>query len=94
MFKHIMMPVINIDDLEDAIKEKYHYKFKHDLRQLLFDTGYMNDVYVSYSFDEDLVWEGKPWQNESRIKEENIVRQFLREYFKGEYDEVLVDVMW
>ena len=26
MFKHEMMPVINIDDLEDAIKEKYNYR--------------------------------------------------------------------
>ena len=94
MFKHEMMPVIEIDDLEDAIKEKYNYEFKHNLRQLLFDTGYMNDVFVRYWFDEDLVWEGKPWQNESHIEEENIVRRFLREHFKGEYDAVLVDVCW
>lgn len=94
MLKHEMMPVINIDELEDAICEKYNYKFQHNLRQLLFDTGFMNDVFVRYWFDEDIVYKGLPWQNESHIKEQNLVNRFLREYFKGEYDAVLVDVTW
>ncbi len=94
MLKHEMMPVINIDELEDAICEKYHYRFQHNLRQLLFDTGFMNDVFVRYWFDEDIVYKGLPWQNENHIKEQNLVNQFLREYFHGEYDAVLVDVTW
>ena len=90
-----MEPVVSIDELKDAVVGATGYKFQTDFRQLLFDyNNYMNDVYVGYYFDEDEKYLYPSWQNETKIKERNLVNQFLREMLGDEFERIIIDVSW
>ena len=43
--RHWMMPVINADDLEDAINLQYGEGTIEEIRNLLFGDDYYNDCY-------------------------------------------------
>lgn len=89
-----MRPVIDIYSLTDALEEKYHWGLEsHEVCQLMFNDEYVNDSYKSYGYSQDEKYEGYPWQSESRIGFQNMIKQFLREAIPG-HTRVLVDVSW
>ena len=50
--KYTIMPVIWVDDLEDALIARYGPEFKNDydnLRDVMFDDNYMNRGQISCS---------------------------------------------
>lgn len=85
-----LRPVISIDELQRCIEIDTGHKFEKDFRELLFSDCYMNDVYCSYYFADDV----GSWVCESRAKELRLVNKFLQENFGPEYDSILVDVSW
>ena len=89
-----MEPVVSIDELKDAVVDATGHEFQTNFRQLLFDDRFMNDVYVGYYFDEDEEYLHPSWQNETKIKERNLVNQFLREILGDEFERIIIDVSW
>ena len=91
-----MMPAFWVEDLKEALTIQYGREFMDevgDLRNFLFDTNYMNDVYVEYGFDEIEEYTGEEWQDENHIRLENCIKTFLKDIFP-DHDYVLIDVMW
>lgn len=91
-----MMPAFWVEDLKEALTIQYGREFMDevgDLRNFLFDTNYMNDVYVEYGFDEIEEYTGEEWQDENHIRLENCIKTFLKDIFPN-HDSVLIDVMW
>lgn len=89
-------PIIDISDLEREVIAQ-HPEVESDIknyeiREIMFDDDYDNDCYKSYFFDEDVEYK-YPWQNEEKIKIENIIRACLREVLPDE-DHVIIDVSW
>ena len=89
-------PVIDIIDLEREVIARYPELEKdieyYEIRAIMFDDDYNNDCYKEYFFGEDYKYE-YPWQNEEKIKIENIIRAYLREVLPDE-DHVIIDVSW
>lgn len=92
--KYRMCPVIEIDELEKCVSAATGREFQTEFRQLLFDDCYMNDVYVSHYFMDDVKYQNCSWQDPVKIEELNLVNKFLRENFAPEYESILVDVSW
>ena len=89
-------PVIDIIDLERDIIAR-HPELESDIeyfeiRAIMFDDDYNNDCYKAYFFGEDVEYKYS-WQNEEKIKIENIIRAYLREVLPDE-DHVSIDVSW
>lgn len=94
--KHEMMPVVDANDLYDAVVAQYGPAFSDEvdvIANLLFDTDYQNYSYKRYSFKNLLTYEGHFWEDENQIRLENCVRSVLQDAFPN-YDAVLIDVSW
>lgn len=91
MALYTMYPVIDIRDLEDAVNRQFGVDL--ELRPLLFNDYYANDSYKRYWYDEIEEYEGHEWQDERQIREENLVKTYLRDILP-DYDAVLIDVSW
>lgn len=92
---YAIYPVIDINDLADEL----HLQFGIDmdgaeLSNFLFNEEYMNDCYKYYYYDEELVYEGKFWQNEENIRIRNCINSILQDTMPPDYVAVLVDVSW
>lgn len=88
---YTMYPVIDVHDLEDAVNKQFGVNL--ELRSLLFNDDYCNDSYKRYWYDEMEEYEGKEWQDEQQIREENMVKAYLKDILP-DYDAVLIDVSW
>ena len=91
------LPVINIDDLQEAIELQYgEDTFKeHELRSLLFGACYSNDSFKRYSW-EDAPYEynkGYSWTTEEKVRLENLVAGYLADIIPNQ-KEVLIDIRW
>ena len=93
MSKHIMMPVIAIEDLEDEIQRQFDVDVEGELSNILFGTEYMNDCYKRYYFRDDEEYHGYDWEDEEKIRIRNLVNTYLRDTIP-DYDTILVDVSW
>lgn len=90
-----VLPVFEIDELEDALKIEYGEDFIAEiqsefgsLRQLLFDDRYINDVCIKYSFKTL----SKEKTTQARL--ENCVKTFLMSVIPEAYPQVIIDVTW
>ena len=89
---HIMMPVVDVDELEGAVNAQFGCEIT-EMRTLLFSDDFNNDSYQSFWYGEMEVFEGHSWQNEERIRLRNLVRAYLQDTIP-DHDRVLVDVSW
>ena len=90
---YTMYPVIDVTDLEDAIRIQFGVDVEGEMRNILFDDDYMNDCYKSYFFADDEEYTGASWQNEEHIRIRNLVNAYLRDILP-DYERVLIDVTW
>lgn len=90
---YTMCPVIDVTDLEDAIRIQFGVDVEGEMRNILFCDDYMNDCYKSYCFADDEVYEYPAWQNEEHIRIRNLVNAYLRDILP-DYERVLIDVTW
>ena len=93
MSKHIMMPVIAIEDLEDEVKRQFDVDVEGELNNILFGTDYINDCYKRYYFRDDEEYHGYDWEDEEEIRICNLVNAYLRDTVPN-YDAILIDVSW
>lgn len=84
MAKYELRPVMNIDDLEDAIS--INYGVRYDLRQLFFEGDFMNDCFKSLYFGEDV---DEDWSD--NYMQMNVVFSYLRDTVP-DYNSILLDV--
>ena len=89
---HVMMPVVDVSELEDAVNTQFGCEIA-EMRNLLFSDDFNNDSYQSFWYGKMEVFEGRPWQNEEQIRLRNLVRTYLQDTIP-DYDRVLVDVSW
>ena len=97
--KYKTVPCFWVGDLENALEAQYGSEFIQeiltkfgDLRHLMFDDYYMNDVCCKYYIYEIEEYEDQSWQDEAHIRLENCIKIFLRDMFPN-CDYVIVDVM-
>ena len=90
---YTMYPVIDVTDLEDAIRIQFGVNVENEMRNILFGDDYMNDCYKSYYFANDEKYTGAFWQNEEHIRIRNLVNAYLRDILP-DYERVLIDVSW
>lgn len=91
----LVLPVLGIDELEDALKIQYGEDFIAEiqsecgsLRQLLFDDCYTNDVCIKYSFR--TLSKGETIQD----RLENCIKTFLIDIIPEAYPQVIIDITW
>lgn len=89
-------PVIDIIDLEEEVIAR-HPELESDIenyeiREIMFNDDYNNDSYKSYFFGEDVEYKYS-WQNEKKVKIENVIRAYLREVLPDE-ERVIIDISW
>lgn len=89
---YTMYPVIDVTDLEDAIRIQFGVDVEGEMRNILFGDDYMNDCYKSYCFEDDEVYESE-WQDEEGIRIRNLVNAYLRDILP-DYTHVLIDMTW
>lgn len=89
---HVMMPVVDVSELEDAVNAQFGCEIA-EMRNLLFSDDFNNDSYQSFWYGKMEVFEGRSWQNEEQIRLRNLVRTYLQDTIP-DYDRVLVDVSW
>lgn len=89
---YTMMPVVDADELQDAVNMQFGCEIT-DMRNLLFSDDYSNDSYQSFWYGQMEIFEGRSWQNEEQIRLRNLVRVYLQDTIP-EHDRVLVDVSW
>ena len=90
---YTMFPVIDVSDLEDAIRIQFGVDVDGEMRNILFGDEYVNDCYKSYYFADDEEYVGDVYQNEEEIRIRNLVNAYLRDILP-DYERVLVDVTW
>ena len=90
---YTMYPVIDVTDLEDAIRIQFGVDVEDEMRNILFGDDYQNDCYKSYYFADDEEYTGESWQDEEEIRIRNLVNAYLRDILP-DYERVLVDVTW
>ena len=86
--------------MENALKSQYgpefiqeiHIKYD-DIRCLMFDDFYTNDVCYKYHIDEMEEYNGYSWQDEAHIRLENCIKTFLRDIFPN-FDYVAINIIW
>lgn len=98
--KYTMMPVIWVGDLEEALKAQYGPDFLNwddNLRNILFDDSYCNDVAKQLNILDVEEWDDSfleyEWFNERHWRIRNCVLTFLQDLFPGQ-EYVMIDVMW
>lgn len=79
-----MKPVINSNDLEEAIKAQYDLDLC--IPEVLFPEDFTNDCFKEYYYKDARKFE--LWETD-----ELYVRQYLRETFP-QYDSILVKISW
>lgn len=89
---HTMMPVVDVDELEDAVNAQFGCEIA-EMRNLLFSDDFSNDSYQSFWYGQMEIFEGRSWQNEEKIRLRNLVRAYLQDTIP-DYDRVLVNVSW
>ena len=90
---YTMYPVIDVTDLEDAIRIQFGVDVEDEMRNILFGDDYQNDCYKSYYFGDDEEYTGESWQDEEEISIRNLVNAYLRDTLPN-YERVLIDVTW
>ena len=90
--KYEKIPVIDIEDLREAVNHQYNI-YIDDIRALLFDTDYMNDSYKRYRLNDQEQYSGFWWQDEESIRLKNCVNAFLTDMFP-DVDYILIDISW
>ena len=88
-----MMPVVNADDLEDAVNLQYGEGAIEEIRNLLFGDDYSNDCYKSFYYGDLTVYNGKSWENEEEIRRINLIKTYLQDTIPN-YEIVLINVEW
>ena len=78
-----MVPIVNADDLADAVNVQFNCDVG-DIRELLFSNGY--DIYTAESFCFDEMENGE----DKDVVLRNLVRAYLQDALPG-YDFVMVD---
>lgn len=91
--KYEILPVIDVHDLEDALKLQFDMDFDNDIRLFLFYDNFMNDCYKSFSFKDLEEYKGFSWQDEEDISKKNAIKVFLKDLFP-QYDSCIIDVSW
>ena len=99
--KYTIMPVIWVGDLEKALRLHYGPDFlvqgEDNLRNILFDDQYCNDVAKSLNIWDIEEWDDSfleyEWFNERHWRIRNRVLIFLQKMFP-DYRCVMIDVMW
>ena len=89
---YTMMPVVDADELEEAVNTQFGCEID-DIRNLLFDDEYNNDSYMSFWYGAMEVYQGRIHQNEERIRLRNLVCTYLQDVIP-DHDRVLIDVSW
>ena len=89
---HIMMPVVDVDELEDAVNTQFGCEIDK-MRNLLFDDDYNNDSYRSFWYGQMEEYKYPTWQDEEKIRLRNLVRAYLQDTIP-DYNRVLIDVSW
>ena len=92
MLKYSMRPAFWVDDLAREMKELHPEENWDNLRQVMFYDQYMNDVYVNFYFGDPWKYTGEEWEDETRCRMLNYIREYLMSIFPGQ-EEVLVDVI-
>lgn len=90
---YTMYPVIDVTDLEDAIRIQFGVDVEDEMRNILFGDDYQNDCYKSYCFADDEEYTGESCQNEEHIRIRNLLNAYLRDILP-DYERVLIDVTW
>ena len=98
MLKYKTMPVIWVGDLENALKERYGENFlswDDNLRNILFDDDYCNDVAKQLYILDIEEWEDwfAEFEDKRRFDIKNQVKLFLQTIFPNE-ESVMIDIMW
>ena len=88
-----MMPVVNADELEDAINLQYGESTIDGIRSLLFSDDYYNDCYKSFYYGDLTAYNSKSWENEEEIRLINLVKTYLQDTIP-DYEVVLIDISW
>ena len=92
MIKEKWMPVVDVSDIEAELRVKgVDRKYADNVRNMLFDDQYINDVYVSYYIADDVCEEYYCDKEETKVIQ--MVLDMLREVYPNS-DRVLVDVSW
>ena len=95
--KYTFVPIIKIDDLEKDLILQFGEDFLggEELRNIMFDTSYINDVYCSYSWEYLSEGEDAPdyCDDEECNRINRCIMSFLKDTFP-DYTKVLVDVSW
>ena len=89
---YTMRPVIDVDELEDAVNQQFGCEIS-DLAALLFGDEYYNDSYKSLYYGSLEVYRGRPWESEEKTRLRNLVYTYLKDILP-DYDSVLVNVSW
>lgn len=89
---YTMRPVIDVDELEDAVNQRFGCEIA-ELANLLFGDEYYNDSYKCLYYDRLEVYRGRAWENEEKIRLRNLVYTYLKEILP-DYDSVLVNLSW
>ena len=74
------LPVIEITELEYALKKKYGRNIlkNYDLAEVLFGTEYINDSCKYFFFDEIEEYKNLNWQNKEKLHIQNCVKLLLQ----------------
>ena len=86
--KYNMLPMVEIDVLKEALIIQYGEDF-NDLRQLMFDSCYINDIYCLFWFD--YLDEDDGWLNKEDVRKINCIKTFLQDTFPN-YTKILIDI--
>ena len=91
--KYQMTPVIDADELENAVNLQYGEDTIEEIRNLLFGDDYSNDCCKPFYYDDLTPYNGKPWEDEEEIRLINLVKTYLQDTLP-DYDSVLIDISW
>ena len=92
--KYKMMPIVEADEIEKAVKLQYEVNIK--LAPLMWPEDFQNDCYKSLCFDDDMVadCEEDEYDNEQSRREHLMIYSILRDIFPENIRTILVDVSW
>ena len=86
------MFVVSAIDIQNELRIRgVGEKYVRNVRKLMFDDAFMNDVCVEYYIDDDICEENCNDKEEARVVQ--MIIEMLREACPGSKT-VLIDVMW